>query len=316
MLQNRKSRRAAKGTHAAGALAALMAAGLVVAGCGESGGGGGGITYVAAESGSFFPGKGLSKDSGDPTDVYWTYKVNGGVPIVLTDDPAPGDTMTLNFGNLNVSVNVAALKRTVAQSQSFSGTMTGMDFTGSVSISSTENVSLPDGGGTIIEDEHVVFDQTMTLFGITMKIVGDMTTLYDTPYDWHPDRDDLDGMVVGEVLGSSAATGTMTGTMKTYLNGTLTDDIPVNGAVSSAETWTITAKLPSMTVQGVDYTNIVVVDRELSAVDPSTGALQDVTYTYWLAKGIGPVKMLGLVEGPGGPVDIELIATNLEQPAP
>ena len=69
-----------------------------------------------------------------------------------------------------------------------------------------------------------------------------------------------------------------------------------------------------MIVAGKEYRDIVKVER--ATVDPSSG--EALVYTYWLARGIGAVKMEGMiqVEGTADPITMELIATNLVQAAP
>jgi len=79
------------------------------------------------------------------------------------------------------------------------------------------------------------------------------------------------------------------------------------------DTWTILNKLPSMTIQGRTYNDVVEVSRQTLLPDLS-GQMLPVTMYYWVAKGVGMIKGQGIYRILNiDDVVIELTDTNLVQ---
>ena len=79
------------------------------------------------------------------------------------------------------------------------------------------------------------------------------------------------------------------------------------------DTWTVLEKLPSMTVQGKTWNNVVKLSLQTKMADVS-GQLTPVTMLYWVAKGVGMIRGQGVFRVVNvDDVIYELTDTNLTQ---
>lgn len=86
--------------------------------------------------------------------------------------------------------------------------------------------------------------------------------------------------------------------------------------VSLSLSWTLQAVLPSFTVRGTDYTNVVQVLETASATESTSGAVSQTSNKAWLAKGIGLIRgETTTTQATGVQNDtMELVSTNLVAP--
>jgi hypothetical protein len=251
----------------------------------------------SVHSSSFSPVQGVL-DNGQPAgELYWDYRVDHGQPHVSGVDP----NQTFQFQDQIDTVRQATMTETL---------------TGSISGSATGTTSL------------VVTQQIDPTTGANLSGSSDLTTVLDTgslsvdemisntpPLPGFFDRTDLDTLAIGYSESAMAATSV---TGSTTTNGATQT---FKGSGSYSVQWTLRDKLPSYSVLGVAYADVVKVEVDLTTtllLTSSTGQTSSATIlttTYnWLARGVGSIYSESTQQQPGMPGDsevLELAATNL-----
>lgn len=284
---------------------------VVLAACGGGGGDSGQPAAVSefatATSSSFSPTAAVAKvNTAQAVGVRWTYAVNNGQPVSVRYGSV---VLNATLGAVEVSVKPGDHKRTAALQGNLSGTVSGTTFSGNLSTSLSDTLA-QEGGRTVIRDQSATINLQVTAAGETGSVKATATVGNLTPaYEWFIDRDNLDQLAVGY-------TQTITSAGTSDVQVDITGEAPIrqsNVPVSMNDTWTVLEKLPSMTVQGKTWNNVVKLSLQTKMADVS-GQLTPVTMLYWVAKGVGMIRGQGVFRVVNvDDVIYELTDTNLTQ---
>lgn len=268
-----------------GWIGAAAAACLAFAGCGGGGGGGDAPGYTPATSTSFSPTTARSA-AGQNVALHWVYAVNS------------GQAVTASLGGLSVGIAVTAvevtlspgdLTRRVSGNGSVTASSGGVAYAGNYTFTATEGLAQASGK-TLAQSS--TFDIGLTLSGggeTASASVTSSVTGFSPPIEWLPDNATLDQLPIG-------TTRTIAGSGTGSFNVTITGTSPIvrnNIATTVSDTWTVVDKLASMTVRGRTYANVVELTR-LTSVPNTSGGMSPVTMTYWVAKGVGMIRGIGI----------------------
>ena len=265
-------------------------------GCG-GGGGGGGSDFKTATSASFSP-MSATDSEGNTTKLKWVYTVNNGEPVdTYTEDLF----MSVDFNDITLIVDPSNKKSTAEMSGKISG-----DVTGSYKADISDDFSFIDGS-TYISKSEMTTTMNISADGESGSIVMDLLSTFSPAAEWFLDRDDMDQLDIGYTHDSDGVDAYVTGTLQITDYGT--EPIDYYGHIT--DTWVITDKKESITVQGKTYDNIVEVTRYTKVPDAYGTGNDDATIIYWVAKGVGWVKASGHFRVLDEPLDVELVDTNL-----
>ena len=291
-------------------LGTLVPACFALLACGGGGGGGGdggGNTYVAATSESFSPM--AARDKATKTKnvaMRWVYTVNNGQPVRAD---LLGISVAIPFTAIEATIDAGSSQRQMTLNGPVTGSADGVNFSGTYNATLTDELSR-SAGRTFIKRSLTGIDISLSGGGEsgTAKFTAGMGG-FVPPFEWFLDRDSLDSLPIGHVETRSA-------NGRFDYNLTITGETPIVGSnvpVAVNDRWTVLAKLPTMTVRGRTYSNVVQLSMQTRVPDLS-GKLTDVTMYYWVAKGIGMIRGQGIFRVLN--IDntvIELAKTNLEQ---
>ena len=253
----------------------------------------------SSSSSSFFP---LTVDAVDT--IQWKYRINNGRPLNVSYE---GGDLSMQFSGINLSVNNGDMVRR----GSFSGSVSG-DARGSFTANFTETIS-QSGNEAVFTGQTIEMDMNLSADGESADVELYAETRLNNSLEWFLARPDLDQMAFGVYDQTGDVTGTLSGHARVS-GGGYSESIPFSEYVRSVDTWEIVDKLESYSVNGVIYSNVVVVNRYTSLpLGTYSGYQESVTIKYWLAKGIGMIKGVGQYQILGDPLEIELISTNLTQ---
>ncbi|MBS0448376.1 MAG: hypothetical protein JSR59_20815 [Proteobacteria bacterium] len=289
----------------------LLFAAAILAGCGggssSSDDTGGGTAYAAAVSTSFSPTVAKDQATGaQDVPLHWVYAVNNGQPITVS---VSGVSASLSVPSIEVKLAPTDLKRVATISGPVSGDVSGTSYSGNVALT-VEDDLVQSNGTTASSREALGIDLSLSAGGESGTVQGNVTVDHlSPPYEWFLDRSDLDQLAVGY-------TTTISSSGVTNANIAITDASPIvvtNAPVTVTDRWTVVAKLDTLSVRGKAYTDVVQLTRETSLPDAS-GNLVPVTIQYWVAKGVGMVKGVGVYNIlNSADVVYELTETNLTQ---
>jgi hypothetical protein len=255
----------------------------------------------SVHSASFFPVQGVL-DNGQPAgELLWDYRVDQGQPHA--DGTNPG--LTFTFQDEIQTVEQATLTQTVtaAVSGSASGTTTDV-FTEQIDPATSAVMSTTNDSSATLDTGSATVDNAYT---------------WTPPLPGYFDRTDLDMLPIG-TSDSTTVTPAITTTV-TNANGTQN----ISGSGSVVSSWTLVAKLPSYTVLGVTYTDVVEVQQNVvasvqltSSTGQSASSMSTATTNSWLARGIGVVHSESTTQQQNGSdtTVLDLVATNLVPSAP
>lgn len=275
-------------------------------GGGDGGGGGGGSSYVAATSESFSPMAARDKATNTKNvALRWVYTVNNGQPVRAD---LLGISIGITFDPIETTIDAGSSQRRTTLKGPVSGSADGVNFSGAYDATSADELTR-SADRTYLERQLMGIDISLSGGGEsgTAKFTGDLG--YVQPLEWFLDRDSLDSLPIGHVETRSSSG-------RFDFNLTITGETPIVGSdvpVAVNDRWTVLAKLPTMTVRGRTYSNVVQLSMQTRVPDLS-GKLTNVTMYYWVAKGIGMIRGQGIFRVLN--IDntvIELTETNLEQ---
>lgn len=277
---------------------------LLITGCGGSGGGGGNDS-APAMSPSFSPIKGVASD-GSNVPLYWKYSVNNGDNISITQS---GLLMNFKMNEVSINIDANGTLRTIIVNGKLSGNDEGESFSGSFNLLDKETL-VDNTNTTLVSSSETKMTLALSGGGESLNMVVNAVTNFDTPYEWFLDNQELNSLGIG-YIDNNSSTAIVSGSI----------DITGFGSESFSEqvieddTWEVTDYKSSVTVNGIIYNNIVVIERETQIPDISDNyvRMDTRTITYWVAKGIGMVKGIGYLNILGQSLDIELVETNLVQ---
>lgn len=288
-------------------VATIVTASIALAGCDE----GGDNPFVeGAQSASYYPMK-ATDATGSATAVYWTYRVNGGEPLEV---PFPyGDVeLRMRFGELRVEIDAAGTERRAELRGTVEGEVLGEPIAGNFFESIREDV-LPDAAGTAISREDLRVQLDLSAAGDSGSAIVEVSAEFDPAVEWFLDREDLGLLPVGHIHRPlQGVQARVTGQI--YLLDE--EPLPISGLHPSPESWRIVGHQDRVEVLGVEYRDVVIVQRDAVATSRQgfgsggSGSLR-VTVTYWVARGIGMIRASGVISILGEPVEIELVDTNL-----
>lgn len=293
----------------------LCVVGLGVVAITGSGGGGGGdsdggsdaSSYSAVSSSSFSPV--VATDSGgDAAELFWKYEINGGEPLTVS---LTGVELVLDFDPLTLVIDPVDMERRSEISGELTGSASDGTASGDYHVEVVEALASLDGV-TQIDNTDMDMDMTVKMSGITLNLEASISVMYDSPYEWFLDRDNLDELSVGDTFNADGEIyGTAQGSLK--MSGAYEYEDTISESVSSQESWEIMGILDSYTLRGVTYTDVVKVKRLAYApnVGPTGYSSDEAEIVYWVAKGIGMIKGSGQFNIMGEPLEIELVETNL-----
>lgn len=276
---------------------------LLALGCG----GGDGLDTTPVTSSSFSPFTATRPDGSPAALLWWRYLVNGGEPVTGNLD---GISISVPFDDLLLTVDTRSQRRSAGLSGPISGSVDGFEVSGSYATTSEQSLEI--GEPTSFLDERLRAEIRISAAGESAAITADLTATYSPPVPWFLDSSDLDSLPQGfsETVGFS---GDVTGTVTVSATGFPTETTPVDERVTGSETWTIAQQMPAMSVLGTEYRDVVRVERLTTALDPLTGEPTPTTIVYWVARGIGMIRVEDAMGFLDEPVVWELIATNLVQ---
>lgn len=289
---------------------AMFATLTILFGACTSAGANEGLDPAPVRSASYSPLDGSLADGRDATQLWWTYELNAGRPITVAQ---PSVQLTLMPTSARVVVEPLKKTRKTQVSGSLKAVAGGTNVSGGFELSVDDE--LAPGEPTAFVNERVHMTQQLMAQGENVRVDIDVLGVPDGPWPWVLDRSDLgstpEGTRVDSVLGWK-----ITGTIEEQANGATDRKTLPEQTISSADSWIVRAKLPALSVQGVDYHDVVQVDRQMQAPDPTTGVPTPTSVTYYVAAGVGFVRAVNLVKLPGNQDVIwDLIDTNL-QPVP
>ncbi len=257
--------------------------------------------FASLQSDSFYPVI-ATDESGHYQTPIWSYRINGGQTLEINTQ---GITSYVTFDDIAMRID-----DTTEQLQAdFQGTFTG-NMEGLITVNITENLQAATQPAQKI-NQAANISMVMDSTGTTAEIELALNTIF-TPYtEYFIDRNDLDILPVGYIFEDTVNAG-ISGTITTSMYGweTGSESIDFNDAASD-EQWEIIDKPDTLTVMGKTYDNIVVVNYTTFLPTLESGQAEEVSMTYWLAKGIGMIKGSGQFQLYGEPLTIELIDTNL-----
>lgn len=276
-------------------------------GGGDGGGGGSGGSYVAASSESFSPMAARDKAANARSvALRWVYTVNNGQPVRAD---LLGISVGITFDAIETTIDAGSTQRRTTLKGPVSGSADGVSFSGAYSGTSAEDLTRSAG--------KTYFSRLLTGVELTLSGGGETGTAsltgttdgFSPPYEWFLDRESLDSLPIGHTE-TRASTGSFD------FNFEVTGETPIvrtNLPVSVDDRWTVLEKLPTMTVRGRTYANVVKLSLQTRVPDFS-GNLTTVTMFYWVAKGIGMIRGEGIFRVLNiDNVVYELVETNLEQ---
>ena len=290
-------------------LCTLVPACMTLVACGGGGGGddGSATTFVAASSASFSPTTAKDKATNSQNvALHWVYTVNDGQPVNAN---LLGVSVGITVNAIEVTLDPGKLQRLVTLQGPVSGIANGTAFGGTFSASVGEELMF-SAGKTVFKNQSAEVNLSLSGGGEsgTAKLTAKVGA-FTPAYEWLLDRENLDQLPIGDV-----ETVTSSGTAD--FNIAITDETPIvklNQPVTVNERWTVLEKLPTMVVRGKSYSNVVKLSRQTRVPDFS-GGLTTVTIYYWVAKGVGMIKGMGIYRILNiDDVVYELTDTNLTQ---
>jgi hypothetical protein len=169
-----------------------------------------------------------------------------------------------------------------------------------------------DSDRTLMKNETLNLYMNLSAYGETVGMDIHAAMTFNEPIEWFLDNSYLDDLPYGMYGGQGRISGHLNGYVR--ISGDYSDYESFSEPVVYSDTWEIINKIDSYTVNGMTYKNIVVVRRNTQFPDYfDPHSFEQVTMTYWVAKGIGMIKGRGQFQMFGKPLDIELVETNLQQ---
>jgi hypothetical protein len=266
------------------------------------------LDKTPVHSSTFSPRQATDQKGNPAEQLWWIYRVNGGAPVTADNE---GMTMSCQFGDFTYILDPVDGTREGDTTGKISGSTQGQSVSGSYKFE-LDDETTHDQTATLVTKEHFVMTMNLAVQGQSANIAMDLVQVPQVPWEWFLDRPELDTLEVGYTTSQN---------ISQRVSGTVTADVagnkqskPVDATATSTDTWTITGRQESTLVNGVAYSDIVTVQRDTMTPDLSgTGSPKPATYTYDVARGVGFVRAVGLVQFSGQPLPLELVQTNLVQ---
>lgn len=251
-----------------------------------------GIGVVKSVNPSFFP---IRTCGGALAANSWEFLLNEGQILI---DPAkkfsPGD-MKFNSGTIWIDTS------TVHFVKKSSGTYVrdGIDV-GSHSADNYYDLVLSPGNdafGNKISEVYV--DQFIEDIGVGLSGQVEVTAIIQdspiNPISFPLTRTDLHTLSVGTIIASSSHVGTKS-SIDVSIKQPIVDNRYLDTEIDFNSTWTLVGKMNSMTVLGITFYNIAVVENVISGQYIGLNGEveeQNRVISYWLSRGVGMIKSTG-----------------------
>jgi hypothetical protein len=289
-----------------GASAALLGGLASLLGCAA-----GGDAHAAAalvRSDSFSPSTGELSDGRPADKLWWTYLIHDGEPVHVMQ---AGVDVTFDFGVAEMVIEPQKNLRTVEVSANITSTAPGAVVQGTMDLRVEDQLRLGAGPGTGFVSQRLLMTERLSGEGESLELSLDLHATPSTPFDWVVDRADLGVHPIGTTF-EMITDVVVGGSIALDENGEKQQRRIEDTTVTVSDVWTVIGSREAMIVDGVEYRDIVDVERRAPATNPMTGTLEQRTVTYSVAKGVGLVHGTNLASLPvAGDVTWQLLDTNL-----
>lgn len=266
-------------------------------------------TAALVRSDSFSPSTGALSDGRAAERLWWTYLIHDGQPLHVSQ---AGADVTFEFGIAEVVIEPQKNLRTLEVSASITSSAPGVVVQGTMDLRIEDQLQLGAVEGTGLVSERLLMTERLTAGAESLELSLDLHVTPSQPLDWVVDRADLAQHPIGTTF-EMATEVVVGGSIALDENGQKQQRRIDDETLTVSDVWTVVGSRESMTVDGVEYTDIVDVERRAPAADPMTGKLQQRTATYSVARGVGLVHATNLASLPvAADVTWQLLDTNLQ----
>jgi hypothetical protein len=262
------------------------------------------------ESDSFSPSTGALSDGRAAERLWWTYQLHDGEPLHVSQ---AGADVTFDFGIAELVIEPQENLRTLELSAIITSSAPGVLVQGTMDLRIEDQLQLGGGAGTGFVSERLLMTERLTSGDESLEFSLDLHVTPTRPFDWVVDRADLGLAPIGTTfeLVTDVVVG---GSIALNENGRRQQRPIEDTTVTVSDVWTVVGSRESLTVDGVEYRDIVDVERRAPATNPMTGTLEQRTVTYSVAKGVGLVHATNLASLPvAADVTWQLLDTNLQR---
>lgn len=257
-------------------------------------------TPLAAErvrASSFAPNAGTTENGAPANQLWWRYRINQGMPMVVDADD--GTRTSTTFEDLVIVITRDPTVRTSL----YWADLEEDSPEGRASSSLRQRTDIQYGGrpAAIVEQRRTETLALRDAFGSTTTIESRLKAVPDAPVREALDAVALDRFPVGHVETSSTAY-TFSGERTSQSSNGRVNSEPVDSRASSLERWEVIEQLDELTVQGRTYRTVVKLRHETG-----NGEGEGEVTLLWVAKGVGLIR----ADGKGPSSRLELAATNL-----
>lgn len=262
----------------------------------------------ASERDSFYPIY-LTNNRGKQIKLRWTYIINERRPLTVNES---GVELTFHLSRLQVIVNPKMSRRSAVLTARISGRASG-----TATMQAIERLKVTEDGKITVTRQSLNVVANLLADGQSATVAVDLLARLIPPREIVLDRDDLDRYEIGHEFGNPVP-------IMVKVKGSVCAEAagqrrcsPINQKGVSPEYWKIIDFVPTLTVGGRTYTDVVAVKSVavvpgVNNVSGGGNASTDATETtYWLARGIGMIKGVGQYNFFGQPLEVELQATNI-----
>lgn len=265
---------------------------------------GGVVDSTSVSSESYSPHEATTL-AGEPAQtVWWKYEVNGGEPVEFTDLTLP---LSVDLDDVMVVLDRATGERRIDIRGELSGHYGDTPVAGTYSLQIVQRI---EGGDTTrIVAETQTMELTTNAGGDTGYTTTEVTQTPSTPWEWLPDRANLDQIPLNE-LHTLHQDVEITGKTTSSSSGSERSRI-IEESAPITDAWIAESTGGTVAVQGNAYEHVVVLHRTTDAPSAERGTVLTYTMSLEVARGIGIVRSTGWFTIGATPLKMELVDTNL-----
>jgi hypothetical protein len=293
--------------HRSGSTALLIGGLATLWGCAASGDAEDSGSLVHSDS--FSPSTGALSDGRAAERLWWTYLIHDGQPLQVSQ---AGADVTFDFGLAELVIEPHKNLRTLEVSASIASSAPGIFVQGTMDLRIEDQLQLGAGSGSGFVSERLLMTERLTAGDQSLELSLDLHVIPSRPFDWAVDRADLGQHPIGTTF-EMMTDVVVGGSIALDENGEKRQSRIEDTTLTVSDVWTVVGNRESMTVDGVEYTDIVDIERRAPAANPMTGTLEQRTVTYSVAKGVGLVHATNLAALPvAADLTWQLQGTNLQ----
>jgi hypothetical protein len=260
-------------------------------------------------SDSFSPSVGALGDGRAAERLWWTYRLNDGQPLHVSQ---AGADVTYDFGVAELVIEPRNNLRTLEVSANIASSGPGVVVQGAMDLRIEDELQLDAGSGTGLVSEHLLLTERLTAGEESLALSLQLHVTPRRPLEWAVDRADLGLQPIGTRFETMTA-AVVGGSVSLVENGDEKQRRIEDTTVPVSDVWTVVGSRDSMTVDGVEYRDVVDIERRAPGANPTTGTLQQRMVSYSVAKGVGLVRATNLAALPvAADVTWQLQDTNLQ----